>query len=175
MGAEERMGIAFGLTVGLAVGLLFVALLFRKKVLDCTFDERQERARGVAFKYGFFTLMGSIFLYGASELAVGRWCDALTGGCLCLAAGILVFAVICILKDAYLSLLERPRRIMILFVLLSLVNLGLSALMAAHGKLVEDGILTFRAVNLVVGIMTLVILIVYIANFLLRSRKTEEE
>ena len=171
MGAEERMGIAVGLTVGLAVGLLFVALLFRKKVLDCTFDER----RGVAFKYGFFTLMGSIFLYGASELAVGRWCDALTGGCLCLAAGILVFAVICILKDAYLSLLERPRRIMILFVLLSLVNLGLSALMAAHGKLVEDGILTFRAVNLVVGIMTLVILIVYIANFLLRSRKTEEE
>ena len=55
MSAEERMGIAVGLTVGLAIGLLFVALLFRKKVLDCTFDERQERARGVAFKYGFFT------------------------------------------------------------------------------------------------------------------------
>ena len=71
---------------------------------------------------------------------MGRWCDALTGGGLCLAAGILVFSVTCILKDAYLSLLERPRRIMILFVLLSLVNLGLSALMAAHGKLVEDGI-----------------------------------
>ena len=52
---------------------------------------------------------------------------------------------------------------------------GLGALMAAHGELVEDGILTFRAVNLVMGIMTLVILIVYIVNFLLRSRETEEE
>lgn len=175
MGMEERAGIVVGLTVGLAMGLLFVALLFRKKVLDCTFDERQERARGVAFKYGFFTLMGSIFLYGASELAVGRWCDALTGGCLCLAAGILVFSVTCILKDAYLSLREHPRQVMTLFVLLSLGNLGLGALQAAHGKLVEDGILTFRAVNLVVGFMTLVILIVYIVNFCLRDRETETE
>ena len=175
MSTEERMGIVVGLTVGLATGLLFVALLFRKKVLDCTFDERQERARGVAFKYGFFTLMGSIFLYGASELAVGRWCDALTGGGLCLAAGILVFSVTCILKDAYLSLRERPRRIMTLFVLLSLYNLSLGALLAAHGELVEDGILTFRAINLVVGIMPLVILIVYIVNFLLGNREREAE
>ena len=175
MGAEERMGIVAGLMMGLAVGLLVVALLFRKKVLDCTFDERQEQARGVAFKYGFFTLMGSIFLYGASELAVGRWCDALAGGCLCLAAGILVFAVTCILKDAYLSLLERPRRIITLFALLSLSNLGLGTLQAAHGKLVEGGILTFRAVNLVVGIMTFVILMVYVVNFLLRDRETEAE
>ena len=81
----------------------------------------------------------------------------------------------CILKDAYLSLRERPRRIMTLFVLLSLGNLGLGALLAAHGALVEDGILTFRAINLVVGIMPLVILIVYIVNFLLRNRETEAE
>lgn len=175
MSMEERAGIVAGLTVGLAVGVLVVALLFRKKVLDCTFDERQERARGVAFKYGFFTLMGSIFLYGASDLAVGRWCDALAGGSLCLAAGILVFAVTCILKDAYLSLREHPRQIMTLFVLLSLCNLGLGVLQAAHGKLVEDGILTFRVVNLVVGIMTLAILMVYIVNFLLRDRETEAE
>ena len=39
----------------------------------------------------------------------------------------------------------------------------------------EDGILTFRAINLVVGIMTLVILIVYIVNFLLGNREREEE
>ena len=175
MGAEERMGIAVGLMVGLVAGLLVVAMLFRKKVLDCTFDERQERARGIAFKYGFFTLMGSVFIYGVSELVVGRWCDALAGGCLCIAAGIMVFAVTCILEEAYLSLRERPRRIMTLFVLLALVNLGLGAVQAAGGKLVENGILTFRAVNLVVGAMTLVILMVYIVNILLSGREAEAE
>ena len=175
MGAEERIGIAVGLTVGLALGLLVLAALFRKKILDFTFDERQERARGVAFKYGFFTLMGSVFVYGASELAVGRWCEALTGGCLCIAVGTVVFAITCILKDAYLGLRERPRLVMTMFVLLSLVNLGLGAVQAANGNLVEDGILTFRVINLVVGAITLVILIIYIVNFLLYRREEEAE
>ena len=174
MSTEERMGIVVGLTVGLVIGLLFVALLFRKKVLDCTFDERQERARGVAFKYGFFTLMISIYAYGASELAVGRWCDAMTGSCLCVAAGLLVFAVTCILKDAYLSLRERPRRIMTLFVLLTVFNLGVGTEQAVKGKLVEDGVLTFRVTNLVAGALTLVILLIYILNFLLGNRGEEE-
>lgn len=170
---EEGMEIAAGLMLGLAAGLLVVALLFRKKVLDCTFDERQERARGVAFKYGFFTLLISVFVYGASELAFGRWCDALMGGCLCMAAGMSVFAVTCILKDAYLSLRERPRRIMTLFVILSAVNLGLGGIQIAGGGLVEDGVLTFRAMNLVVGAMILLILIVYLVNVLLREREEE--
>ena len=174
MGSEERIGIAVAMTVGLAAGLLVVALLFRKKVLDCTFDERQERARGVAFKYGFFTLMISIYAYGASELAVGRWCDAMTGSCLCVAAGLLVFAVTCILKDAYLSLRERPRRIMTLFVLLTVFNLGVGTEQAVKGKLVEDGVLTFRVTNLVAGALTLVILLIYILNFLLGNRGEEE-
>lgn len=172
---EKQMGIAVGLVLGLAAGLLVVKLLFWKKVLDCTFDERQERARGVAFKYGFFTLIISVFIYGASELAFGRWCDALTGGCLCIAAGMLVFAVTCILKDAYLSLRERPRRIMTLFVLLSLVNLGLGGIQITDGKLVEDGVLTFRATNLVMGAATLAILIIYLVNYLLRNSEEERE
>ena len=163
---EERMGIAVGLTAGLAIGLLVVALLFRKKVLDCTFDER--------FRYGFFTLMGSVFLYGASELALGRWCDAMAGGCLCIAVSITVFAVICILKDAYLSLRERPWKIIVLFLALSLFNLGLGTVQLLRRGLLEDGVLSFRAVNLICGVMTLVILAVYLVNFSLERREEAE-
>ena len=42
MNLEYAMGLVFGLAVGLGV----VALLFKKKVLDMTFAERQELARG---------------------------------------------------------------------------------------------------------------------------------
>ena len=53
--------------------------LFKKKVLDMHFDERQERARGKAFQYGFFTLLIAAYAYGISDVLLGRWCDVLTG------------------------------------------------------------------------------------------------
>lgn len=173
MGKEE--GMAVGLAAGLTVGLLVVMLLFKKHILDFTFDERQERARGVAFKYGFFALMFAIILYGMLDMVLGRWCDAMAGAALCLCVGITVFAITCILKDAYLSLKESPRYVMTLFAVLSVVNIVLGSIHILDGDMVENGILTFRCTNLVVGLMTTVVLAVYIVNFLLSRRGQEEE
>ena len=41
--------------------------------------------------------------------------------------------------------------------------------------LTENGVLTFRAVNPIIGAAILVILIVYIVNYLLRPRDEEAE
>ena len=172
---EYRLGVALGLAAGIAAGVLVVVLLFKKRILDCTFGERQERARGVAFKYGFFALMFSIILYGMLDMALGRWCDAMAGASLCLCAGITVFAVTCIVKDAYLSLKENPRNIMTLFAVISVVNIAFGAVHILDGDMVENGILTFRCTNLVVGLMTTVVLAVYIVNFLLSRRDGEAE
>lgn len=169
-----HMGIAVGLAAGLIAGLIFVAFLFKKKILDMHFDERQELARGKAFQYGFFTLLISAYVYGFSDLLLGKWCDVLTGVTLCIAAALCVFAVTCILKDAYLSLREKPRTIMTMFALLSILNLGLGAMHASSPGLVEDGVLTFRAVNPIIGFAMLVILIVYTVNYLLRDREEAE-
>ena len=168
-------GLALGISAGILAGLLVVALLFKKKVLDMHFDERQERARGKAFQYGFLTLITAVYAYGVSDIVLGRWCDVLTGVTICLAVSLCVFAVTCILKDAYLSLREKPRTVMTMFVLISAVNLGFGVLYALSGDLVEDGVLTFRAVNPIIGVVTLVILIVYTVNHLLRDREEEAE
>ena len=168
-----HMGMALGLSVGIIAGLFVVALLFKKKVLDMHFDERQELARGKAFQYGFLTLLATTYAYGISDILFGRWCDVLAGVAICLAAGLCVFAVTCILKDAYLSLREKPGKFMVLFALLSLFNLGLGVMYGVSGGLVEDGVLTFRAVNPILGAATLLILIVYIADHLLRDRAEE--
>lgn len=170
-----HIGVTVGLGAGLLAGLIFVALLFRKKILDMHFDERQELARGKAFQYGFFTLIIAGYAYGVSDALFGRWCDVLAGVTFCVAAGLCVFAVTCILKDAYLSLREKPRTIMTMFALLSVFNLGFGVMYAVSGDLVENGVLTFRAANPIVGAATLVILIVYIVNHLLRSREEEAE
>ena len=171
----HHAGVFVGLAAGLLAGLAFIKFLFKKKVLDMHFDERQERARGKAFQYGFFTLLIAAYAYGISDVLLGRWCDVLTGVTLCIALALCVFAVTCILKDAYLSLREKPRTVMTFFALLSAVNLGFGGMYALSGDLVEDGVLTFRAVNPVIGFVTLVILIVYIVNYLLRPRDEEAE
>jgi len=171
---DYKSGAAVGIALGLLVGLGFVAYLFHKKILDMQFDERQERARGKAYQYGFFTLLACLFVYGASDLALKRWCDTLTGVTICAAAGLGVFAVTCILKDAYLSLREKPRQVMVLFALIAAVNLGFGLMYYISGELVEDGVLTFRAVNPILGFEVLVILIVYIVNHLLRNREETE-
>ncbi len=173
--ALHHAGVFVGLAAGLLAGLAFIMSLFKKKVLDMHFDERQERARGKAFQYGFFTLLIAAYAYGISDVLLGRWCDVLTGVTLCIALALCVFAVTCILKDAYLSLREKPRTVMTMFALLSTINLLFGGMYALSGDLVEDGVLTFRAVNPIIGAAILVILIVYIVNYLLRPRDEEAE
>ena len=173
--ALHHAGVFVGLAAGLLAGLAFIMSLFKKKVLDMHFDERQERARGKAFQYGFFTLLIAAYAYGISDVLLGRWCDVLTGVTLCIALALCVFAVTCILKDAYLSLREKPRTVMTMFALLSTINLLFGGMYALSGDLVEDGVLTFRAVNPIIGAAVLVILIVYIVNYLLRPRDEEAE
>lgn len=171
---NDSIAVFWGILIGVAVGLGFIAILFRKKILSMQFDERQEHARGIAFKYGFFTMLICTYAYGLSELIAGHWCDALAGISICCGISLTVFAVICILKDAYLSLRERPRQIMTMFAILGIINLTIGGIALANGELVENGILTFRILNPVLGLATLIILIIYLINYLLGQREDAE-
>ena len=169
-----NFGILAAVLVGALVGLGIIALLFRLKIMDLTFDERQERARGQAYKYGFWTMTACLFLYGFSDQIFGRWCDVLTGVMLCVAVALMVFASVCIVKDAYLSLKEKPRTIMILLTVGGSLNLAIGIMNWKNGRVVQDGILTFGAANGICGIMVLVILAVYVVNHLLAKREDAE-
>lgn len=168
------IGYIIGLLAGILVGVGVVALLFKLRVVDTTFDERQERARGQAYKYGFWTLLACLMLYGISDEALGRWCDVLTGVVLCGAVAITVFAAVCIVKDAYLSLKEKPRTVMTLFAVITLLNLGIGVPRLLDGSMVEDGVLTAGAVNFICGVMVLVIFVIYMVNaFLVKGEDRE--
>ena len=171
---EHSLGYIVGIVVGSLVGVGIVALLFKLKVMDLTFDERQERARGQAYKYGFWTLLTCLLLYGFSDMVLGRWCDVLVGAMLCIAAALLVFASVCIVKDAYLSLKEKPRTVMTMLTVVGSLNLFIGVMNWKNGRVMENGILNFAAVNGICGIMVLVILVIYVANYLLGRREAGE-
>ena len=171
---EYNFGLLVGVLVGALVGVGIIALLFKLKVMDLTFDERQERARGQAYKYGFWTLMGCLLLYGFSNMVLGRWCDVITGVMLCVAAAMIVFASVCIVKDAYLSLKEKPRKIVALFTVITAVNLLIGVMNWKSGRVVVNGVLTYGSVNLICGLMVLMLLAVYVVNYLLVKREDAE-
>ena len=169
-----NLGMLVGVLAGALVGVGIIALLFKLKVMDLTFDERQERARGQAYKYGFWTLLTCLLLYGFSDMVLGRWCDVITGVMLCVAVAMVVFASVCIVKDAYLSLKEKPRTVMTLLAVVSVLNLAIGVMNWRHGQVVKDGILTYSAVNGICGVITLAILAVYVVNYLLAKREAGE-
>ena len=171
---EHNLGMLAGVLVGALVGIGIVALLFKLKVIDLTFDERQERARGQAYKYGFWTLLSCLLLYGFSDMVLGRWCEVLVGAMLCIAAALLVFASICIVKDAYLSLKEKPRVVLTTLTIVAALNLAIGVMNWKNGRVVKDGVLTYSAVNGICGVITLTILVVYVVNYLLAKREAGE-
>ena len=153
-----------GVLVGLAMAGVLVAVLFRAKVLDMTFDERQERARGVAYKWGFLTMAVCLALYGVSDLLLGRWCDALAGVVLCFCVAGTVFASVCIRKGAYMGLRESRRTVLPFLISATALNLLVGIQQVAEGGVVVQGILTYRATNLLLGLTCLAILLVYLAT-----------
>lgn len=170
---EYRIGWLLGIAVGILAGVVVLVVLFKKKVLDMHFDERQERARGVAFQYGFFALAGSMLTLGCVDIAI-HWCDMMVGMSLCACVGVTVFAVTAIWKDAYLGLYEKPWKVLTVFAVLSALNLGVGTARLLDGSFMENGIVTFRAANVVAGITILVVMVVYGLRCLAR-RGTEDE
>lgn len=174
MSMEYKMGLLLGVVTGVLVGCLFVALMKYKKVIDCHFDERQERARGQAFKYAFFALTVVSLCYGAVDTIIGIPCDTLPALFICFCIAMVVFAWVCIKKEAYLSLYEKPGKVMGLFAGIAAFNLAIGVVYLIEGSMVENGVLTFRACNPIVGVMMLIIMGIY-GLHLSGSREEEAE
>lgn len=125
------------------------------------YDERQVLARGRAFMWGFFSLMISLMVYGLADMIVEPWCDTLTGCIICICVSLLVFASICIRQDAFAGIGRNRKRNQTVLLVLTLVNLMFGMMRVIDGELLEDGVLCFRSVSLIVGVTTGIILAVY--------------
>ncbi len=164
MSMEYMMGYVVGVCVAILLAVCFFVffLKFTKKdgKMKCRFDERQNIIRGKGYKYAFFTLL----IYNALMLVMGDFMEMymdremvnFIGICL----SVIIYAVYAIWNEGYFSLNENPKRVMVIFGVVGAINLlsGISSIVS--GEIIENGKISFRAMNLLCAVMLFSILIV---------------
>ena len=92
----------------------------------------------------------------------------------CIALG--VFAITCILKDAYMNLYENAKGVIMMFSVIGLLNVALGLRVFLHkGSLLENGVVSLDSTNLVAGILLLVIVVVFIGRVIYNNKQLEED
>lgn len=165
MSMERALGFGCGILVGLL--LVYFLLKWTKKdgTRKCKYDERQELIRGRGFKYGFFTMIICNFLYASVDVIMDRrMIDSYAGMFICILVGMLVHISYCIWNGGYFALNENPKKVLIAFIAIALLNFGIFAMNLAHGEVMQNGMLTFRVANLFCGIMFLAIFAILLAK-----------
>lgn len=172
---DYRIGMILGIVTALLLAAI-IGLVFRKRRIGKNeYDERQKAAQGKAYKWAFFTLLGYLALWGLFDLYTGvKWCDVYTGAFIGVCISVLVFALICIREDAYVSYKEKGKSVYLILGVIGLANLLIPLPnLGKAGYFVEDGMLTVHTVNLLIGAMMLIILAAMAVKELSDKRKAE--
>lgn len=162
-----------GILAGIIVGIIVVAISKRIKNggKKCEYDERQTAARGKAFKYGFFSLIAYLVLYGIIQDMTGvYWGKGMVGVSLGICISIAVFAVISIWNDAYFSLWENPRQYVITFSAAFAINIMAAVPIFLHGKKDMD----YAYINLFLAVTLFIVLVTIVLKFQKDKREGDE-
>ena len=176
---------------GMVLGVIFVAVVFallgkihRRKgatplvVTDAEFDERQNLIRYKAYKEAFKVLCFYLVIIGFIKKLTG-WAigDFLTLSFIGIVLAITVFAIICICKDAYLSLRERPKNTMIFLLAVAVVNFIMGMIIfSKFGKASATSFyLDWYYINFICGLMLLIITAVYAVKLFWAKKAGDRE
>ncbi|MGN0394505.1 MAG: hypothetical protein ACI4EF_04020 [Coprococcus sp.] len=176
--------------LGAATGFAVVFIIFTIVAVICKkkrqasaagrmgqdYDERQLQARGKAYRAAYFSLIICVL----AEVCADAFLDKKLftsmvglGLAMLLSAG--VFAVICILNDAYLRLYDKAKETLCTLSIIGVINLILTVrVFIGEEKLIEDGELSYIVLNM--GIVFLYVIVLTVFAIKLRiNNKAEKE
>ena len=165
---------ALGIMTGVMIAAWALTRKARKK--EFQYDEMQLKIRAKGYQIGFFTAL--ILLMALVLLSEMNLLTAVTPGFAAYAALILsvtVFAVYCILHDAFLSVRGKAVNYIAILSIAILAEGFMAIRYAVEGSLLEDGKLAFRSGA--PGMMSVCFLAVLITLIVktIRNRKEAEE
>ena len=137
------------------------------------YDERQLVEQGRACKYAFVSMIVFICLEPLSEIMAGhKLMDTNVALWLCAVLGVGVFAVYCVIKDAYVTVKTSPWVQTFVMGLLSVVYV-LMAVARLDGGLIKDGMLTVDFAYLAMAADFVIIFLTMLIKTL-RDRRSRE-
>lgn len=165
-----------GLFCGLFVGIFLIFTLFRftrtDKKRQLKYDERQMAIQGKSYKYAFFTVLICNTIYGIAETVSDHpLAEPMAAMLICICIGVFVYAAIGIWKEAYFALNEQPKRIVIIFLAISLINFFAGWRNIQEGNIIKDGTLQLSSCNLICSILLLAVLLVMLFKHLADKRE----
>ena len=166
-------GVGAGIALGLVVTVAVLKAVKKDGRIKCRYDERQVLVQGRSFKYGFYTLLVCLML----DVFLGDLADPYVDHgvivFLCLAVGVIVGAGYAIWNDGYFSLNEYPKRVVAAFLAIALLNFVVFLRYIHEGELIENGVVTLSAINLICAVLLLVIVLIILARYACRKRQDE--
>lgn len=176
MSVSMKVGILVGILLGVIIILLFLKLTKNDGDMKCKYDERQANIRGKGYKLSFFTLLLYNAIYGLLGIVTEkRYVDSMAAMMLGMCLSVAVYAVYCIWNDAYFSLNENPRRLLIGFGLIALFNLLIGGISLFDGMVITDGMLNYRSANLMCGVLFIIIFITLLIKATNNKRRSQYE
>lgn len=168
-----------GMIVGILVGILFVYVVSKianryNDKGEKKYDERQKAIRGVGYCIGLYVLIALIFVKDIiiSTMTIRVNSNMiLTLDILAILISLFVFLVYCVMHDAYLTISERPKSVIILTLFLGIFNFVI-ALFSNHNHTDRSILEQSSFINFAVSVFCLGIgLMVLIKYYLIKDRE----
>lgn len=162
-----------GFMAAMAVAGLVVGKLAGKKLGKAEFDERQQLARGKAYKAGFYTLLtGLLAVYLIPIFTEWQPKDTALLPFAVICVGVTVFACVAVANDAYLGIRQNPRAMLLVIGIVVVGNLTAGfSVMGAVGS--ADGLTVENSMNFIIAAMGLIILAALAIRLRMAARDEE--
>lgn len=162
------MGFKSGIYIAIIVVIIvsFIAWKKVKKGKPVYYDERQEKIRGHAFRYGFYAMVIWIVLSMFLEFLFEKTLfDRATFAMMTILIGCGVNVVYSILNGSYFYVNMNRKGYIAMLIVFAGINLFVSVMMFISGGVIVNGILTYKSINLLVTILLIAVLLsIYIRD-----------
>lgn len=175
---KVNFAFVFGFVFGLAIVAFAAWILgkfFLKKSFVAEYDERQNAARGTAFKYGFYTMLaGNMAVYVYHLFSDNTYLlDPVYTDIILVILGLLVYASVSIWKNAYVGINQTVKRSVWLLLGIGVMNIGIGVM---NSNLSSKHVMSisYYGINFALGTLLVVICIEMLIKNRLDSAREEE-
>ena len=170
--SARNLGILVGIIVGIILTFVILKAINKDGKSKTKYDERQQRARGEAYKYGFFTVLianalmmcFSVFFDNFKVLGDSMFFIPIL-------AGVIVQVTYSIFNDAYVGLNTNMTRFAIFMFAISVLNFGLGIRAYVAKELLIDGVLQAPFLNVLCGALFVIIAVELLIKHIVDARE----